>query len=160
VINYYFMTLAILNFFVLIWQLIFKKYSNKLMAIFLFILSELVIFLFIFRIIIIKWSMSESDFGLMYSVLNAYLMGAFLVLIGFGFKNKESKNRLLILVIVTIILITSASLIGVSITINLGILLVKEFVTNTGQGALFFTGNIVFFDSIIIASFLAEGEVK
>lgn len=125
-----------------------------------FLIIQLPIVLFLFRVIVIEFIDNSSTLGVFYSLLNSILIGVWLNVIGFGFKNKEKVGRLILLIIASIFMISSASLLGIRITLNLSFLSYKTFETNTEIGALFYISNIALFDSIALASFIAEGETK
>lgn len=158
-INYFYLSIVIVNFIIFLFKLLLKRYYKIYSLIFYFLIVESIFLIFAFRIIIINFSLQTETFGILYSMLNSYLIGVFINVLGFSGKQKQIQ-RIIIFVVASIIMISSASLIGISITINLPFLIEKVFTTNTGQGAVFFISNILLFNSLIIASFLSEGEVK
>jgi hypothetical protein len=54
-----------------------------------FLIIQIPVLLFLFRIIIIEFIDNDSVLGVFYSFLNSALIGVWLNVIGFGFKNKE-----------------------------------------------------------------------
>lgn len=156
--NYLFLYFAIIYAVVFLLKLFFDKKSNKLFTILVFILFEGIFMICLFNILVIEWTFNTSDSGLLYSIMNSLLIGAFLVVIGFQSKQKPIVMKIIIIVIVSIFLISSTSLIGVRITLNLPFLIYHSFSTNTGEGAIFYITNIVFFDALIVASFISEGD--
>lgn len=140
--------------------LFLKKYANKTLMSFKFLIIQIPILLMVFRIIVLEFINNNQFLGVLYSLLNSMLIGVWLNVIGFGFKNKEKTMRFVLLAVASIFMISSASLVGIRITLNIPILAEKVFETNTGQGAIFYISNIALFDAVSLSSFIAEGESK